>query len=221
MSHLVFSGSAIRCVKCNDYTGSCTNTQDCSNDDACLTLTETGAVKCVIWIKLWKSSHFSALPCNSYVIWHRGTDDSAVHQVLWLRLQSIGPDVPICTKVHLRLLHQWPMQRSHIHWHWQALAGPSCLIGSDVVVYAVTSPHTYVLEALMLPFDSTEATDGMASRKIWANGSCWNSAVFAWLTAAHLQYWIWLFALNWIFKAFYDNLFVDYQCFVLQPKGWK
>lgn len=55
------------------------------------------------------------------------------------------------------------MQRSHIHWHWQALAGPSCLIGSDVVVYAVTSPHTYILEALMLPFDSTEATDGTAT----------------------------------------------------------
>ncbi|XP_014030639.1 CD59 glycoprotein [Salmo salar] len=35
-------GSAIRCVKCKDYTGSCTKTQDCTYDDACLTLTERG-----------------------------------------------------------------------------------------------------------------------------------------------------------------------------------
>lgn len=187
MSPLVFSGSAIRCVKCKDYTGSCTKTQDCTYDDACLTLTERGAVKCVIWNELWKSSHVSALPCNSYVLWHRGTDVSAVRQVLWLRLQSTGPDVPSCTKLQLQLLHRWSMQRSHIHWHWQALAGPSCLIGSDVVVYALTAPHTSALEALMLPFDWTEATDGTASRKIWVNGSCWNSAVlvFAWFTTAH------------------------------------
>lgn len=137
--------------------------------------------------QIMKILHVSALPCNSYVLWHRGTDVSAVRQVLWLRLQSTGPDVPSCTKLLLQLLHRWSMQRSHIHWHWQALAGPSCLIGSDVVVHALTSPHTYALEALMLPLDWTEATDGTASRKIWVNGSCWNSAVlvFAWFTAAH------------------------------------
>ncbi|XP_067104607.1 CD59 glycoprotein [Osmerus mordax] len=31
-------GSAIRCYACQDYTGSCTKTQDCSLDDACLSL---------------------------------------------------------------------------------------------------------------------------------------------------------------------------------------
>ncbi|CDQ91669.1 CD59-like protein precursor [Oncorhynchus mykiss] len=36
-------GSAIRCVKCKDDTGSCTTTQDCRVDeDACLTLAERG-----------------------------------------------------------------------------------------------------------------------------------------------------------------------------------
>uniref|UniRef100_A0A4W5MJT1 MAC-inhibitory protein n=1 Tax=Hucho hucho TaxID=62062 RepID=A0A4W5MJT1_9TELE len=34
-------GSAIRCVKCKDNIESCTNTEGCSKDNACLTLTET------------------------------------------------------------------------------------------------------------------------------------------------------------------------------------
>ncbi|XP_072527659.1 CD59 glycoprotein [Salminus brasiliensis] len=35
-------GSAIKCYKCRDYTGSCTKTQDCRFEDSCLTLNERG-----------------------------------------------------------------------------------------------------------------------------------------------------------------------------------
>lgn len=35
-------GEAIVCYSCQDYTGSCTKTQDCSQDDACLILRARG-----------------------------------------------------------------------------------------------------------------------------------------------------------------------------------
>ncbi|KAK1802472.1 hypothetical protein P4O66_022134 [Electrophorus voltai] len=35
-------GSAIKCYKCKDYTGSCSKTQDCRFEDACLSLYERG-----------------------------------------------------------------------------------------------------------------------------------------------------------------------------------
>ncbi|KAL1007044.1 hypothetical protein UPYG_G00081160 [Umbra pygmaea] len=35
-------GSAIKCVRCKDYSATCKSTQDCSYDDACLTLVERG-----------------------------------------------------------------------------------------------------------------------------------------------------------------------------------
>lgn len=37
-----FTGSAIRCFSCKDYTASCSKQRDCSYDDACLTLNERG-----------------------------------------------------------------------------------------------------------------------------------------------------------------------------------
>lgn len=36
------TGSSIQCYSCSDYTGSCTKTKDCSQDDACLTLKARG-----------------------------------------------------------------------------------------------------------------------------------------------------------------------------------
>ncbi|NP_001290688.1 CD59 molecule (CD59 blood group) [Esox lucius] len=35
-------GSAIQCINCIDYTGSCTSTKHCNLEDACLTLKERG-----------------------------------------------------------------------------------------------------------------------------------------------------------------------------------
>ncbi|MFT7806935.1 CD59 glycoprotein-like [Arapaima gigas] len=35
-------GSALRCYKCTDYTGRCSNIQECSFEDACLRLHERG-----------------------------------------------------------------------------------------------------------------------------------------------------------------------------------
>ncbi|XP_076858917.1 CD59 glycoprotein [Brachyhypopomus gauderio] len=37
-------GSAIKCFKCKDYTGSCSKTQDCRFEDACLSLHERGGL---------------------------------------------------------------------------------------------------------------------------------------------------------------------------------
>ncbi|MBN3303718.1 CD59 protein, partial [Amia calva] len=39
---LVVSGSALKCYKCSDYSGRCSYTQDCTYEDACLTLSERG-----------------------------------------------------------------------------------------------------------------------------------------------------------------------------------
>uniref|UniRef100_A0AAY5KZH2 MAC-inhibitory protein n=1 Tax=Esox lucius TaxID=8010 RepID=A0AAY5KZH2_ESOLU len=36
------AGSAIQCINCIDYTGSCTSTKHCNLEDACLTLKERG-----------------------------------------------------------------------------------------------------------------------------------------------------------------------------------
>uniref|UniRef100_A0A7N8YPH0 MAC-inhibitory protein n=1 Tax=Mastacembelus armatus TaxID=205130 RepID=A0A7N8YPH0_9TELE len=36
------SGSGLRCYKCSDYTGRCTNVQECTYEDACISLSETG-----------------------------------------------------------------------------------------------------------------------------------------------------------------------------------
>ncbi|XP_028812577.1 CD59 glycoprotein [Denticeps clupeoides] len=35
-------GSAIKCYRCKDYTGTCTKTQDCNWEDSCLSLKERG-----------------------------------------------------------------------------------------------------------------------------------------------------------------------------------
>ncbi|MBN3320717.1 CD59 protein, partial [Atractosteus spatula] len=37
---LSLPGSALRCYKCTDYSGRCTYVQDCTYEDACLTLKE-------------------------------------------------------------------------------------------------------------------------------------------------------------------------------------
>ncbi|XP_036399555.1 CD59 glycoprotein-like [Megalops cyprinoides] len=40
---VIFSlGSALQCYKCSDYSGRCSNVQDCTYEDACLTLSERG-----------------------------------------------------------------------------------------------------------------------------------------------------------------------------------
>ncbi|XP_062845552.1 CD59 glycoprotein-like [Trichomycterus rosablanca] len=39
---LLSLGSAIKCFSCQDYTGNCAETSECSRDDACLTLNERG-----------------------------------------------------------------------------------------------------------------------------------------------------------------------------------
>ncbi|KAI3370955.1 hypothetical protein L3Q82_023509 [Scortum barcoo] len=35
-------GSGLRCYKCSDYTGQCQNVQECTNEDACISLSESG-----------------------------------------------------------------------------------------------------------------------------------------------------------------------------------
>ncbi|XP_054880157.1 CD59 glycoprotein-like, partial [Poeciliopsis prolifica] len=53
-----FSGSAIRCYSCKDYTASCTKQRDCSYDDACLTLIERGGMtyrKCLKYTECERS----------------------------------------------------------------------------------------------------------------------------------------------------------------------
>ncbi|KAJ8280981.1 hypothetical protein GJAV_G00061750 [Gymnothorax javanicus] len=35
-------GSALQCYKCSDYSGRCSNVQDCTYEDACLSLSERG-----------------------------------------------------------------------------------------------------------------------------------------------------------------------------------
>uniref|UniRef100_A0A3B3RFQ9 CD59 molecule (CD59 blood group) a n=1 Tax=Paramormyrops kingsleyae TaxID=1676925 RepID=A0A3B3RFQ9_9TELE len=40
--YLPIPGSALRCYRCTNYSGKCTNVQDCSYEDACLQLFERG-----------------------------------------------------------------------------------------------------------------------------------------------------------------------------------
>ncbi|XP_072308691.1 CD59 glycoprotein [Eucyclogobius newberryi] len=42
LSALLSVGESIKCVSCQDYTGSCTTTKECTQDDACLTLKARG-----------------------------------------------------------------------------------------------------------------------------------------------------------------------------------